>query len=146
MPDDLIASGLALVRERQARASAREGDAALWIGAMGRLADEDVPRLLAAVDEVLALPARWEAKAGDDEGRPHGDALQAAVSAARARLARRLAGELRAAVLGGLTGEQGEGCAPGDVRPPCEYPLDDPRHRCVQGLCNDHAGRGRDDG
>jgi hypothetical protein len=26
------------------------------------------------------------------------------------------------------------------TRPAYDYPLDDPRHRCVQGLCDDHAG------
>lgn len=27
-----------------------------------------------------------------------------------------------------------------DVMPAYNRPLDDPRHRCVQGLCDDHAG------
>lgn len=27
------------------------------------------------------------------------------------------------------------------TRPAYDLPLDDPRHRCVQGLCDDHAGK-----
>jgi hypothetical protein len=53
MPDPLTAS-LDEIRERNARAEGRDGDAALWIGAMARIVGEDVPRLLAALDAVLA--------------------------------------------------------------------------------------------
>jgi len=33
-------------------------------------------------------------------------------------------------------------CGHVGTRPAYDYPLDDPRHRCVQGLCDDHAGPG----
>jgi len=28
-----------------------------------------------------------------------------------------------------------------DKRPAYDYPIADPRHRCVQGLCDSHAGK-----
>lgn len=55
MSDDQLSATLAPFRERQAKATAREGDTAVWLGAAMISATEDVPRLLAAVDAVLKL-------------------------------------------------------------------------------------------
>lgn len=66
---DSLAAELDPIRQRRAKAVDRGGDAAEWLGAAYRLADEDVPRLLAAVDAVLKLHHRLHPEAHCEECR-----------------------------------------------------------------------------
>jgi len=74
----------------------RGGDAETWSAIDA--AHYDVPRLLAAVDAALALPARWAAK---DLHLP-----SSVLTEDRGWVRAECAGGLRAAILAGLTGDE----------------------------------------
>ena len=61
-PDADLSATLAGIRERSAKAEARQGDSAEWLGAALRSAMEDVPRLIAVFDAVLKLADDWDAE------------------------------------------------------------------------------------